>query len=326
MTLRLVPGKGAGLVPAVTTPLASVLRRGRDAAVRRAGLRQAAPCWNAAEARTTVTVARADAVAGTSADARVLVATMVANVAHELADCRSGSLLGGHPATAAFDCASIASWLRRVSEDLDDCGASLYDDARVLAEATLSSPAADERVLADAWMAVCGLALLEEISAGPDLPDAEVRLIQRTVATTLVSLRIAPEARIARVTGVDRQTLAQWLLFGPPSPACRGHHISAPLCAALTGMTGPQWRALHAIGNVPEAVDYPRGTLTWDEADVLGWAASHSAEDCRRRCHEHQLPIRTVAVAGGRSHPRPHPQPQPQGGAAVPAPQLTVVR
>lgn len=302
MVLRSISGDRLGLTPEVTRPLGALLNRGRHAAVRRAALPAAGPCWDAAEARTTVAAARADAVAGTSADARVLVATMVASVGHELSDCQSGSLLGRHPATAAFDTASVASWLRRIGQELDKSGDNLYDEARVLAEALLASPATTDELLAEAWITVCGLALLEEIAAAPEAPDAEARLIQRAVATTLVSHRVAPEARIARLTGVDRQTLAQWLRFGPPSPECSGHHISAAFCGALTGMTGPQWRRLHSIGHVPEARD-SRGTLNWDESEVLRWAETHSGDDCGHRCYGHHRSVAKVAAAGGAGGP-----------------------
>ncbi|WP_109526621.1 MULTISPECIES: hypothetical protein [Nocardia] len=244
--------------------------------------------------------ARAAALAGTTADARVLLATMVASVAYaELGERSTSPMLAGHPATAAFDTASIATWLRRIGDIIAESGTDLYSQARVLADAVLTHPDTTEQVLAEAWIAACGLTLLEELAESSAAPDAETRLIQRTVATTVASRRLAPDARIARLTGVDRQTLALWRRFGPPSPDSRGHHISAPLCAALTGMTGPQWRALHAGGRVPEAHDDAHGILNWDEGEVLRWVGTHSGDDCRRRCCHHQPEPSRVAVAAG---------------------------
>ncbi|GGL14783.1 hypothetical protein [Nocardia jinanensis] len=300
MTLRSVQSAESGLVPAVTRPLGALLHDGRRGAVRRTRLHNDAPCWDAAEGRTVVAAARAAALAGSTTDARVLVATMVATVAYAELGARSApSVLAGHPATAAFDTASIATWLRGITDTVADSGADLYAEARLLAEAVLAHPDTTEGVLAEAWIAVCGLTLLEELAESSATPDAEARLIQRTVATTVVARRLAPEARIARLTGVDRQTLAQWRRFGPPSPDIRGHHISAPLCAALTGMTGPQWRALYASGRVPDAHDDTHGILSWDEGEVLRWATAHSGEDCRRRCCHHQPVAARVAVAAG---------------------------
>ncbi len=296
----------SGLVPAVTGTLGTVLHRGQRAAIKRAGLHRLprrATCWEAAETGVAITTARADALVGTEADARVLVATMMTTVAHAgLGTPTSAPMLANHPATGAVDAASTATWLREVSESLLASGRNLYDEARQLAEAVLTHPATTDRLLAEAWLAVCGLSLLETLTSSEDVNAAESRLIQRAVATAVAHGNLATSTRIARLAGVDRQTLAQWLRFGPPSSACHGHHISAPVCAALTGMTGHDWRTLHAHGAVPEARDQSGGTLNWDEGEVLRWMDDHSVEDCRSQCSDHQPVSIPVAMTASQIH------------------------
>ncbi|WP_181642689.1 hypothetical protein, partial [Nocardioides massiliensis] len=158
-------------------------------------------------------------------------------------------------------------------------------------------PATTDRLLADAWLGVCGFSLLETLASSEDVNSAESRLIQRTVATSAAHRRRGASTRIARLAGVDRQTLAQWLRFGPPSPNCHGHHISAPMCGALTGMTGRAWRALHAHGRIPDAQEQLSGTLNWDEGEVLRWMDDHSGEDCRRQCSDHRSRSLPIAIA-----------------------------
>ncbi|WP_220138466.1 hypothetical protein, partial [Nocardioides massiliensis] len=148
MSLRSVRGID-GLVPAVTGTLGTFLLRAQDAAINRAGLHrlpERPACWEAAETGVAISAARADALVGTGADARVLVATMVATVAHAGLDIStSAPMLANHPATSVVDAASGAAWLREVSGSLLSTGRNLYDEARQLTATVLSHPATTDR-------------------------------------------------------------------------------------------------------------------------------------------------------------------------------------
>lgn len=305
-----------------TQLLGTVLDEGRRATVHRAGLPMASACWNVAETRAATAVARADALAETSADARVLLATMIATIAHDgLDDLPCSSPLARHPALTAVDTASIAGWLRGLSPLLDgtDEPPLLLEEACRVARAVLDHPETTGDLLADAWLTVCGLPLLEVAVAGGSAPtcgsDAEVRLIQRSVASTLTRRGVVRPARIALVTGVDRATLVDWLSYGPPSLECVGHRVTAPTCAALTGVTAAQWRALNELGAVPAARTIG-GSLTWDEAQVVRWSRGHGANDCQHQCPAHRHAAASIVVgmagsptseasAGGASTARP---------------------
>jgi hypothetical protein len=285
--------------------LGAVLSGGRRAARRRAGLPTISACWTAAEARAAAAVGRAAALAGTSSDARVLLATMVASIAHDDLDGATYvSALVQRTVVPAGDTARVAGWLRGLAPLLEGrCGPSFHEEARHVASNVLEHPHTTSDVLADAWISICGIALLETLaegrSAGLCTSDAEVRLIQRAVATTLIRRDTAREACVSRLTGVDRATMSNWLQYGPASVEVVGHRITAPTCAALTGLSTTQWRALGEPGRVPAASYDVRGTPTWDEGQVLRWSQEHAGEDCARQCPAHQDGTQAlVAVAG----------------------------
>lgn len=283
--------------------LGSLIERGRSASLHRTGLHRQAQCWAAAEARTAVTIARADLLMGTSVDASIVMAARMAVVAQEaLGQPANHDALRTPSADAAFDSASLATWLRAVTTALGARGDRLLaDEAGPVARAVLNHPGLTTDVLADTWISVFGFALLEELAGNDATPDAEARLIQRTIVSTLSRLGLVAEPRIVRLTGVDRLTLAQWLRFGPPSASSSGHQVSAPVCAALVGMTSQEWRALDSCGRIPAAANDARGARRWDEGEVIRWAQSHPADQCHERCQRHQAVSLTIAaqVAGG---------------------------
>lgn len=325
MTIRVVRhlrGPSARAVQALGT----VLDEGRQATADRAGLATASACWNVAETRAATAVARAAAIAGTSADARVLLATMVATIAHEGLDDRPrSSPLAWHPALTAIDTASIVGWLRALSPLLDwSDEPRLLEEAYLVARAVLDHLDTTRDLLADAWLTVCGFPLLEVATTEGSAPtcgsDAEVRLIQRSVATTLIGRGVVRPSRIAMVTGVDRATLVDWLSYGPPSVECVGHRVTAPTCAALTGVTATRWRALNELGSVPAARAIG-GSLTWDEAHVVRWSREHGADDCQHQCPAHRHAAASIA-AGMAGSPTPG---SPAGGDTSARPALRLV-
>lgn len=285
----------------VAQALGTLLDKGRRASIRRAGLPTTSPCWQAAETRAATVVARADALVGTSADARVLLATLAATIAHDGLDGLASRLPPvQHPALTTVDTASVARWLRNLSHLLDGTDdPPLHEEAYRVARAVLDHPGTISDLLADAWLTVCGLALLEVASSAGSAQtcgsDAEVRLVQRAVATTLIRRDVVRASRIALFTGVDRVTLSDWLRFGPPSVDCIGHYVTSPTCAALTGVTAAQWRALNKRVNVPAARTVG-SSLAWDEGQVLRWRREHGADDCRHQCPAHHHVVASIAA------------------------------
>src|SRR5699024_7368648 len=100
--------------------LATLLGRAREAAAERAALPPQAAYWQAAETRSAMAIARANAILGGELDPRTVLAVLVASVARtDLGGVPSESHLVGSGADQANDPTTLTSWLLGLTRPVD---------------------------------------------------------------------------------------------------------------------------------------------------------------------------------------------------------------